>query len=60
MPVVPVTVILPVRNGAALIGEALQSVERQSWRPQEIIIMDGDFERRFGRRGGKLQKHIIL
>ena len=42
MPVVPVSVILPVRNGAALIGEALQSVERQSWRPHEIIIMDGD------------------
>jgi glycosyltransferase involved in cell wall biosynthesis len=42
MHVVPVTVILPVRNGAGLIGEALQSVERQSWRPQEIIIMDGD------------------
>ena len=42
MHVVPVTVIIPVRNGAALIGEALQSVEKQSWRPQEIIIIDGD------------------
>ena len=60
MHVVPVTVILPVRNGAGLIGEALQSVERQSWRPQETIIMDGEFERQFASGGAKLQKHIVL
>jgi glycosyltransferase involved in cell wall biosynthesis len=39
---VPVSVVIPVRNGAALIGHALQSIVRQSWRPREIIVVDGD------------------
>ena len=39
---VPVSVVIPVRNGAALIGEALRSVADQTWRPREIIVIDGD------------------
>jgi glycosyltransferase involved in cell wall biosynthesis len=39
--VVPVSVIVPVRNGAAFLGAALRSVEKQTWRPREIIVADG-------------------
>ena len=39
---VPVSVIVPVRNGAALIGDALRSVAAQTWRPREIIVVDGE------------------
>jgi glycosyltransferase involved in cell wall biosynthesis len=38
----PVSVVVPVRNCAELLTEALQSVEDQSWRPQEIIVVDGE------------------
>ena len=38
---VPVSVVIPVLNGAALLGDALRSIDRQSWRPQEIIVVDG-------------------
>jgi glycosyltransferase involved in cell wall biosynthesis len=40
MPRVPVSAIIPVRDGASFIGEALESVFSQSWCPQEIIVID--------------------
>lgn len=36
----PVSVVIPVRNGAAFIGEALQSVFEQTCVPQEVIVID--------------------
>lgn len=36
-----ISVILPVRNGACWIGEALQSVAVQSRLPDEILVIDG-------------------
>ncbi len=38
-PAVPVTVVIPVRNGADFIGECLRSVVES--RPAEIVIVDG-------------------
>ena len=37
---VPVSAIIPVRNGASFIAEALQSVFDQTWIPQEVIVVD--------------------
>jgi glycosyltransferase involved in cell wall biosynthesis len=37
---VPVSVVIPVRNGAAFVGEALQSVLEQTCVPQEVIVVD--------------------
>ena len=42
MPFVPVSVIVPVRDGAALLRDALRSVEQQSWRPRQIVVVDGN------------------
>ena len=39
---VAVSVILPVRNGAAHLGAALASVAAQQPRPAEILVIDGD------------------
>lgn len=39
-----VSVVLPVRNGARWIGDALRSVVGQSRRPDEIIVIDGQSE----------------
>jgi glycosyltransferase involved in cell wall biosynthesis len=36
----PVSVVIPARNAAAFIGEALQSVFEQTCRPEEIIVID--------------------
>jgi glycosyltransferase involved in cell wall biosynthesis len=38
--IVDVTAVIPVRNGAAFIGEALQSAFEQTARPREIIVVD--------------------
>ena len=35
-----VSVIIPVHNGAAYLGEALASVQAQNYRPLEIIVVD--------------------
>ena len=35
-----VTVLMPVRNGARFIGEALESVVAQDYRPIELIVID--------------------
>ncbi len=40
MAAAPVTAIIPVRNGAAFIGEALESVFGQSAPPVEVIVID--------------------
>ncbi|CAN5306186.1 glycosyltransferase family A protein [soil metagenome] len=40
MPTVEVTAIIPVRNGAAFVRDALQSVYDQSWTPAEVIVID--------------------
>jgi glycosyltransferase involved in cell wall biosynthesis len=37
---VPVSVVIPARNAAAFVGEALQSVFEQTWIPQEVIVVD--------------------
>jgi glycosyltransferase involved in cell wall biosynthesis len=37
---VPVSAVVPVRNGAPFIGEALQSIFDQTWTPQEVIVID--------------------
>jgi GT2 family glycosyltransferase len=37
---VPVSVVIPVRNGALYIGAALQSVLKQTSVPQQIIVVD--------------------
>ena len=39
---VPVSVIVPVRNGAAHLAAALDSVAAQQPRPAEILVIDGD------------------
>lgn len=44
MPTVEVTAIIPVRNGAAFIRDALQSVYEQSWTPAEVIVIDDGSE----------------
>src|SRR5260370_33277313 len=36
----PVSVVIPVHNGQAVIGEALRSVFDQTCRPREIIVID--------------------
>jgi glycosyltransferase involved in cell wall biosynthesis len=36
-----VTVVLPVRNGEAYLGEALESVRAQRYEPLEVIVVDG-------------------
>ncbi len=36
----PVSVVIPVHNGQALIGEALRSVYGQTCQPQEVIVVD--------------------
>jgi len=36
----PVSVIIPVFNGQRFIGEALESVRRQAWPPEDIIVVD--------------------
>ena len=38
---VPVSVIIPVLDGSALIGETLASIARQSWMPAEVFVVDG-------------------
>jgi glycosyltransferase involved in cell wall biosynthesis len=40
MPDISVAVIVPVRNGRAFIGEALESILGQSVRPYEILVID--------------------
>ncbi len=35
-----VSVVIPVYNGAAYLGEAVESVRRQTWGPTEIVIVD--------------------
>lgn len=35
-----VSVIVPVRNGARFVAEALQSVIAQDWHPREILVVD--------------------
>jgi len=40
MPEVPVTAIIPVRDGRAFIGEALESILGQSMRPREVLVID--------------------
>lgn len=35
-----VSVIIPTRNRAGMLGDALRSVELQSWRPIECIVVD--------------------
>jgi glycosyltransferase involved in cell wall biosynthesis len=39
-----ISVVLPVRNGARWIGEALRSVAAQSRAPDEILVVDGQSE----------------
>ena len=36
----PVSAVIPVRNGAPFIGEALRSIFDQTWPPQEVIVVD--------------------
>jgi glycosyltransferase involved in cell wall biosynthesis len=36
----PVSVVIPVHNGQAVIGEALRSIFDQTCRPQEVIVID--------------------
>lgn len=36
-----VSVILPVRNGARFVAEAIASVMAQSWRPLELLVIEG-------------------
>jgi glycosyltransferase involved in cell wall biosynthesis len=40
MPNCPVSAVIPVRNGAQYIGEALRSIFDQTARPQQIIVID--------------------
>lgn len=40
MRTVPVSVVVPVRNGALFVGAALQSIFQQTWVPQEVIVVD--------------------
>lgn len=40
MPDAPVTAIVPVRDGRAFIGEALESILGQSMRPREVLVID--------------------
>src|SRR5436853_6315771 len=35
-----VSIIIPCKNGAAWLGEAIESCLSQTWRPVEIIIVD--------------------
>jgi glycosyltransferase involved in cell wall biosynthesis len=44
MTTAPVTAIIPVRNGAVFIGEALESVVGQSTPPAEVIVIDDGSE----------------
>jgi len=37
-----VSVVLPVRNGERFIANAVDSVLSQSWRPLELMVVDGD------------------
>jgi glycosyltransferase involved in cell wall biosynthesis len=37
-----VSVLIPVKNGAAYLEEALRSVVEQSYRPLEVIVVDGN------------------
>lgn len=41
-PLPPVSVIIPARNEAAVIGKLLQSLHSQTCRPLEIIVVDDD------------------
>ncbi|MGH8014522.1 MAG: glycosyltransferase family 2 protein, partial [Candidatus Binataceae bacterium] len=36
----PVSVVIPVFNGAATVAEAVASVLRQSYAPLELIVVD--------------------
>jgi glycosyltransferase involved in cell wall biosynthesis len=36
----PMSVIIPVRDGAKFIGEALQSIYEQTCQPEEVIVID--------------------
>ncbi|MDR3466412.1 MAG: glycosyltransferase family A protein [Xanthobacteraceae bacterium] len=40
MPSCPVSVVIPVRNGAAFIGEAIDSVRAQTMVPRQVIVVD--------------------
>jgi glycosyltransferase involved in cell wall biosynthesis len=40
MPSAPVSVVIPVRNGARFIGEAIASVRTQTLVPRQIIVVD--------------------
>jgi len=37
-----VSIVLPVRNGERFIAKAVESVLSQSWRPLELIVVDGN------------------
>ena len=40
MPQAPISVVVPVRNGARFIGEALRSIFDQTVQPNEVIVVD--------------------
>jgi Glycosyl transferase family 2 len=40
VPAVPVSVVIPAHNAARFIGEALDSVQAQTVRPTEVIVVD--------------------
>jgi glycosyltransferase involved in cell wall biosynthesis len=44
MPTAEVSTIIPVRNGAAFIEDALKSVYEQSVAPTEVIVIDDGSE----------------
>ena len=39
-PVVPVSVLMPVRNGADTVGRAIESIQAQSLRDWELVVVD--------------------